>query len=92
MKFEVSCGVFDTRVLKEALDERGGLFELEHVFGCSGFQLCFCSHRHLGTDGVLEIGIESLLGIELWAIARQVEEFDLIFALGGPRLNRFAGV
>ena len=41
---------------------------------------------------MLEIGVEALLWIELGAIAGQVEQLNLIFPLGYPRLYDLAVV
>ena len=51
------------------------------IFG-SGFQFRFCPHRHFVADGVLHIGVEPLVGIELRRMAGQIEYLDVIRPLG----------
>lgn len=36
---------------------------------------------------MLEVGIQTLLRIQLWAVAGQIKELDFVLALSGPRLD-----
>ena len=90
LKFEFSSGIFDTRVLEELFDPLGFLFELDHVFGGSGFELGLGTYRHLGSDGMFDVCIEALLRIQFGAVTGQIEEFDLVLPLSDPRLDRLA--
>ena len=82
--------VLDDRVLKvgpDAILVRGD--EVQVLIG-SGTQLGFRAHRHLGADGLLEVGVEPLVGIEFRAVAGQEEDFNVPTVLGKPRLHGLA--
>lgn len=66
-----------------------GLDEL-HVLLGGGAQLGLRAYRHLGADGVLEVGVEPLVRVELGAVAGQVEHLDVGDVLGQPRLDGLA--
>ena len=55
----------------------------------SGFdQLQFGPRRRQSRDGVLEVGVGHLVGVQLGAVAGQVEDFDVVPVLGQPSLQR----
>ena len=60
------------------------------MFRCGEFQLGFGAYWHLRADGMLEVGIQTLLRIQFRAIAWQVEELDLVLALCRPSFHRLA--
>jgi hypothetical protein len=76
--------VLDDRVLGVAANPVAiGCDEL-HVLIGRGAQLGLRADWHLGADGVLQVGIEPLVGIELGAVAGQEEDLDVAPALGQP--------
>lgn len=84
--------VFDDGVLEVAADPVSiGGDELHVIVGC-GTQPRLCPHRHLRSDGLLEVGVEPLVGVELGAVAGQVEDLDVLLVLGQPSLHGLAVV
>lgn len=60
------------------------MLEHLHASGRRCFQLFLGSRGHFLADGVFQIGLEALIGIQLRAVARKVERFDLAFPAKGP--------
>lgn len=53
--------------------------------------LAFCPNRHPRADGMLEIGIEPFIRIQLGgAVAWQIEDLDFILVLRKPGFDRLA--
>ena len=59
-----SRGVLDARILEVGLDAVWIGFDPGHVIGGRRVQLGLGSHRHFRADGVLQVGIQSLVGVE----------------------------
>ena len=90
MKF--SRCILEDQVLEVAADANGmGSDELHVRVGC-GLQLGLGAYWHLRSDGLLEVGIESFIGIEFGAVAGQGEDLDVSLLLGQSRLDGFAVV
>ena len=76
------------RIVEVFLDTLRRLFE--HVFGGHAFQLGHGPRRHPGANSMLQVGIESLFGIEFWTVAWQIEQLDAVQPFGYPRFDRLA--
>ncbi len=79
-----SGGVLDDRVLEVGADPIAIGGDEGHVLVGGGAQLGFGAHRYLGPDGVLQVGVEPFVRIELGAVAGQEEDLDV----GGVRPAR----
>lgn len=87
-------------VLRIGHDPIRVLFQFIHVFDYSGFRLGLGTCRHLGADGLLEVTIEALLGIQFRAVPQglslavtgRIEQFDFVLALCYPGYDWLAGM
>jgi len=69
---------FAAGIVEEGFDPVGVGGELDHVaFRCS-LEFGFGPYGDSRADGVFEIRIEALIGVQFRRIARQIEDFDLV--------------
>ena len=52
----------------------------------------FGARRRLGSDRMLQVGIEPLFGVEFRAVTGQIKHFDFLLSLRHPRLHWLAVV
>jgi hypothetical protein len=56
--------------MEEGIDPLWGLFEFRHMLSGRSLEFGLGAHRHFGANGVLEVGIQAFLGVQLRAVAR----------------------
>jgi len=82
----------DEAVLEEAFDTLRLGLQRRHLLSRSGLQFVFRSHRHLASNHVLQISIQPLLGVQLWAVTGRVEDLHLRLVVCHPSIHGLAVV
>src|SRR3712207_7417148 len=75
---------------EEAADAAGQLRELAHVADGGALELRLAARRLLAGDRLLQVAVDPLVGVQLRAVAWEVEDLDFGLPPGapGPNLGR----
>ncbi|WP_153885408.1 hypothetical protein [Microvirga tunisiensis] len=65
-----------------APDPCGPLGQSAHVADDGAFEFVLAAGRRLAGHGLLQVGVQTLVRVQLGALGRQVEDLDLLLALG----------
>ena len=82
------CGILHSRVLEVGANAIRRFSDHGHMVLGGGFQFRLRAHRDLGPDGVLHVGVQALVWVQFRRIARQIEDFNTVGALGEPVFHR----